>query len=138
MINAGGRTTETAGKETDMEVKINREIRNYTESMFFGLSLRQFIFSVLACGVAVGLYFLLRPYVGTETVSWVCILGAAPFAALGFVKYNGMTAEKAIYAWIKSEFLMPKKLVFHSTNVYYELMKPSIEQKQKEVLKSND
>ena len=43
-----------------MEVKINREIRNYTESMFFGLSLRQFIFSVLACGVAVGLYFLLR------------------------------------------------------------------------------
>ena len=77
-----------------MEVKINREIRNYTESMFFGLSLRQFIFSVLACGIAVGLYFLLRPYVGTETVSWVCILGAAPFAALGFVKYNGMTAEK--------------------------------------------
>ena len=129
---------EKAGKETDLEVKINREIRNYTESMFFGLSLRQFIFSVLACGVAVGLYFLLRPYVGTETVSWVCILGAAPFAALGFVKYNGMTAEKAIYAWIKSEFLMPKKLVFHSTNVYYELMKPSIEQKQKEVLKSND
>lgn len=115
-----------------MEVKINREIRNYTESMFFGLSLRQFIFSVLACGVAVGLYFLLRPYVGTETVSWVCILGAAPFAALGFVKYNGMTAEKAIYAWIKSEFLMPKKLAFHSTNVYYELMKSSIEQKQKD------
>ena len=114
------------------KVKINREIRNYTESMFFGLSLRQFIFSVLACGVAVGLYFLLRPYVGTETVSWVCILGAAPFAALGFVKYNGMTAEKAIYAWIKSEFLMPKKLVFHSTNVYYELMKSSIEQKQKD------
>ena len=43
-----------------MEVKINREIRNYTESMFFGLSLRQFIFSVLACGIAVGLYFLLK------------------------------------------------------------------------------
>ena len=41
-------------------------------------------------------------------------------------RYNGMTAEKAIYAWIKAEFLMPKKLVFHSTNVYYELMKPSI------------
>ena len=114
-----------------MEVKINREIRNYTESMFFGLSLRQFIFSVLACAVAVGLYFLLKPYLGTETVSWVCILGAAPFAALGFVKYNGMTAEKFIWAWIKSEFLMPKKLVFHSTNTYYELMKPTIEQKQK-------
>ena len=121
-----------------MEVKINREIRNYSESMFFGLSLRQFIFSVLACGVAVGLFFVLLPYVGTETVSWVCVLGAAPFAAIGFVKYNGMTAEKFIYAWIKSEFLTPKKLVFRSTNTYYELMKPPIEEKQKEVLKSND
>ena len=121
-----------------MEVKINREIRNYTESMFFGLSLRQFIFSVLACGIAVGLYFLLNPYLGTETVSWVCILGAAPFAAIGFVKYNGMTAEKFVWAWFKSEFLMPKKLVFHSTYTYYELLKPSIEQKMKEVLKNND
>ena len=125
-------------KELLMEVKINREIRNYTEAMFFGLSLRQFIFSVCACAVAVGLYFLLKPYAGTETVSWMCILGAAPFAALGFIKYNGMTAEKFIYAWIKSEFLMPKKLVFHSTNTYLELMKPGMEKKQKEVLKSND
>ena len=73
-----------------MEVKINREIRNYTESMFFGLTMRQFVFSLLAVGVAVGLYFLLRPYVGTETVSWMCVLGAAPFAALGFVSYHGM------------------------------------------------
>ena len=81
-----------------MEVKINKEIRNYTESMFFGLSLRQFIFSVLACGVAVGLYFLLRPYFGMETLSWVCILGAFPFAAMGFIKYNGMTAEQFVWA----------------------------------------
>lgn len=121
-----------------MEVKINREIRNYTESMFFGLSLRQFIFSALACVVAVGLYFVLNPYLGRETVSWVCILGAAPFAALGFIRYNGMTAEKFICAWIKSELLIPKKLVFHSTNTYYELMKQTIGEKQKEVLKSND
>ena len=89
-----------------MEVKINKEIRNYTESMFFGLSLRQFIFSVLACGVAVGLYFLLRPRFGTETLSWVCILGAFPFAAMGFIKYNGMTAEQFVWAWIKSEFIV--------------------------------
>ena len=121
-----------------MEVKINREIRNYIESMFFGLSLRQFIFSVLACGVAVGLYFLLKPHLGTETVSWVCILGAVPFATLGFVKYNGMTAEKFIWAWIKSEFLMPKKFVFHSTNTYLGLMKQSIEKKTKEAYKNND
>ena len=110
-----------------MEVKINKEIRNYTESMFFGLSLRQFIFSVLACGVAVG----------TETLSWVCILGAAPFALMGFVKYNGMNAEQFVWAWIKSEFLMPKKLMFHPDNLYYETLKATIQNHEKEALKNN-
>ena len=121
-----------------MEVKINREIAYFTEEIFLGLSLSQLILSACASVLAVGLYFLLKPYVGTETVSWMCILGAAPFAALGFIKYNGMTAEKFIYAWIKSEFLMPKKLTFRSTNTYYELFKPSIEAKAKEAMKSND
>jgi hypothetical protein len=106
-----------------LEVKINREIRDYTESMFFGLSLRQFIFSICACVVAVGLYFGLRNFVGTETVSWMCILGASPFAALGFIKYHGMTAEQFIFAWIKSEFLLPKRMTFQPTNTYYEILK---------------
>lgn len=120
-----------------MEVKINREIREYTESMFFGLTLRQFIFSVLACGVAVAVYFLLQPILGTETTSWVCILAAFPFAIVGFVKYNGMTAEKFIVAWFKSEFLIPKVLVFRQTNYYYEALKPMIEKHEKEAL-NND
>ena len=110
-----------------MEVKINREIRNYTESMFFGLSLRQLIFSALAVAVAVGLYFLLKPHFGTETVSWMCILGAAPFAALGFITYHGMTAEQFLWAWLRSELLEPKALRFESSNLYYEALKDKLE-----------
>ena len=106
-----------------MEVKINREIREYTENIFFGLSMRQFIFSVFACGIAILLYFILRPYFGIETLSWVCILGAVPFAVLGFLKYNGMTAEKFIFAWIKSEILLPKHLTFKPDNLYFEMIK---------------
>ena len=121
-----------------MEIKINREIRNYTESMFFGLSMRQFIFSLLAVAVAVGLYFLLKPYVGTETVSWMCILGAAPFAALGFVTYHGMTAEQFIWAWLRSELLEPRQLRFESSNIYYEALKGSIEAREKEAYKKHD
>ena len=110
-----------------MEVKINREIRNYTESMFFWLSMRQFVFSVLAILVAVGLYFLLKPYFGTETVSWMCILGAAPFAALGFITYHGMTAEQFLWAWLRSELLEPKELCFEASNLYYEALKDKLE-----------
>ena len=110
-----------------LEVKINREIRNYTESMIFGLSMRQFVFSVLAILVAVGLYFLLKPHFGTETVSWMCILGAAPFAALGFITYHGMTAEQFLWAWLRSELLEPKALRFEASNLYYEALKDKLE-----------
>ena len=79
-----------------MEVKINREIRDYQESIFFGLNLRQLIFSILAILVAVGIYFGFQNLLGTETVSWLCILGAFPFGAMGFIKYNGMTAEQML------------------------------------------
>jgi hypothetical protein len=109
-----------------LEVKINREIRDYTESMFFGLSLRQFGFSISAIVVAVGIYFGLRRFLGTETVSWMCILGAAPFAALGFIKYHGMTAEQFFWAYLKSELLIPRKLTFYATNIYFEASKPAL------------
>ena len=115
-----------------MEIKINREIRDYHESMFMGLSLRQTIFSVLAILVAVGLYFWLNPVLGTETVSWVCILGAAPFAVIGFVSYHGMPAEKFIWVWFRSEVLEPKQLFFRPNNLYYELMKDTIVKHEKE------
>lgn len=115
-----------------MEVKINKDIREFSESIFFGLSLRQFIFSLLACVVAVILYFTLKPHLGLETVSWVCILGAIPFAVLGFVKYNGMTAEQFIVAFIKSEFIIPKRLTFKSKNIYAEIFKPTINKKLKQ------
>jgi hypothetical protein len=78
-----------------MEEKINQEIRNYSEVMFFGLTMRQTVFSALAVVVAVLLYFLLRPYFGLETLSWVCILGAAPFASLGFCILSRHDRRKA-------------------------------------------
>ena len=120
-----------------MEVKINREIREYTESMFFGLSLRQFICSVLACGTGTALYFLLKPRAGTEAVSWACILGAAPFAVLGFLRYNGMTAEQVIIAWVRSMMLRGRKLVFLPQNRWYQLLSPVIERHIKENRREN-
>lgn len=118
-----------------MEVKVNKEIRNYTESIYFGLSLRQFIFSVLACLMAVILYFILRPYFGLETLSWLCIIGVAPFAALGFITYNGMSAEQIIWAWIKCEILMPREIKMEHQNLYWDILQPYFNNKEREVLK---
>ena len=118
-----------------MEIKINREIRNYTESMFFGLSLRQFFFSLLAVFVAIGLYFVLSPHFSMETVSWMVILAAAPFALLGFVNYHGMTADQFLLTWFRSEMIEPKQLHVEVTNLYYEILKNSIISYEKEVFR---
>ena len=109
-----------------IEIKIPKEIREYQESIFFGLNTRQFVCSLLALGAAVGLYFLLRDTAGTEIAGWACMLGAAPFAACGFVRYHGMTAEQLLWAVIKSELLTPHRLVFRAENVYYTVMRLSL------------
>ena len=108
-----------------MEVRINKEVRNYQESLFFGLSLRQLLFALLAVAVAVGVYFGLRPVPGNEEIGWVCVLAAFPFALGGFFQYNGMTLERFLLAYIRSEFLFPRRLVFKSDNIYAKALENS-------------
>ena len=101
-----------------MEIKINKEIKEYNETMFFGLSVRQFFFSLLACSAAIGIYFGCRSFLDSETLSWLCMLGVVPFAAMGFVRYNGMYAEQIVRAWYRSEIKMPRALIFTGENNY--------------------
>ena len=51
---------------------------------------------------------------------------------------HGMNAEQFLWAWIKSEILVPKCMVFQPENIYYEALKNCIDNHQKEELKSND
>lgn len=109
-----------------------KEIREYQEAIFFGLNTRQFVCSILALGVAVGLYFCLRGMVGTEEIGWMCILGAAPFAACGFFKYHGMAAEQFAWAWIKDRILLPKRLVFVPGDLYVVCLTPLLQRQPKQ------
>ena len=68
----------------------------------------------------------------------MCVLGAAPFAAMGFITYHGMTAEQFLWAWFRSEVLEPKEIRFEPVNTYYEVMKQGIEAREKEVMKTHD
>lgn len=105
-----------------MEIKINKEICQYHETLFFGLSARQFVCSVLAIAIAVGIYFLTKNLIGKETASWLCMVAAAPVAAMGFFKYNGLTAEKLAWAIIKTELLYAGRRVYKADNYYLDLM----------------
>ena len=54
---------------------------------------------------------------GSREIGWICVLAAFPFALGGFFTYNGMTLEHFILAFIRSEFLYPKRLVFKAENL---------------------
>lgn len=121
-----------------MEVKINKEIRNYTESIFFGLSLRECFFSVVACVVAIIIYLSTIDLLGLEVTSWLCMLGAFPFAALGFIKYQGMTAEQIVMVAVRSLFLMIRELYDQPINLYYKSLTDYMKEKQKEAIGKHD
>jgi len=106
-----------------LEIRINKEIKDYHESLFFGLSMRQFICSAVAVGAAVGIYFGLKNVLDKETVSWLCIVCAAPLAVAGFFKYNGMNFEEFAKAWFRSEFLAAGVRKYESENHLYNLIK---------------
>ena len=72
----------------DIEVRINKEVRDYQDGIFFGLTLRQFLCALGAVAVALAVYFFLGPALGGSDVGWACVLAAAPFALCGFYRYN--------------------------------------------------
>ncbi len=120
-----------------LEIRINKEIKDYHESLFFGLSMRQFVCSAIALGAAVGIYFGLKDIVGKDTVSWLCIVGAAPFAAAGFFKYNGMNFEEFIKAYFYSEFICGGVRKFESENYLYDICKEALDNERVRKKKSH-
>lgn len=105
-----------------MEIKIPKEVRAHKETIFFGLTARQFFCSILAVGLAVGVYFLLKNTAGQETASWACIVAAAPVALAGFFSYHGMTLERFIWAFLKSQVFYAGPRVFRTENIYRRAM----------------
>ena len=105
-----------------MEIKIPKEVRQHRETIFFGLSARQFLCALFAVGIAVAVYLSLGETIGKETASWACILSAAPMAAAGFFTYNGLTLEQVAWAFLKSEVLCAGNRVFKAENIYYKVL----------------
>ena len=84
--------------------------------------MRQFVCSVLALGASVSIFLLTKDSLGQEYASWLCIAAAAPLAICGFFQYNTMPLEKFIWAYLKSEWIVPRKRIYASTNFHYKLI----------------
>ena len=121
-----------------MEININKDIREYTEGVFFGLNLRQLICSGLAVASAVAVYLSTRATFSKDVITYFCIAAAIPFAAIGFIKYNGMPMEKIIVAFMKDNFIVPRRLSVKANNIYLEALKGYFATKEKEAINAKE
>lgn len=121
-----------------MEININKDIREYTEGVFFGLNLRQLICSGLAVASAVAVYLSTRETFSKDVITYFCIAAAIPFAAIGFIKYNGMPMEKIIVAFMKDNFIVPRRLSVKANNIYLEALKGYFATKEKEAINAKE
>lgn len=100
-----------------MEVKINKEIRDYTDTVAWGLSAREAFFSFLAIILAGALYFALSSKLGDYGTLVVIVVVAGPVGIAGFAKYNGMYIEQLALAVIRT-LKLRKPLVWKSVSAY--------------------
>ncbi|MCD7819554.1 MAG: PrgI family protein [Lachnospiraceae bacterium] len=75
-----------------MQIPVNKDIDDYKDDFFKGMTLRQTTMCVLTLAVGIGCYFLCNSVLGLpQTVSLYLVFPAAlPFAAAGFLKIDGM------------------------------------------------
>lgn len=105
-----------------MEVKIPKEIRKYTESIFMGMNLKQCVICGIAIALAVPIFIILRPRIGLEPASWICLVIVAPIGATAFVKIQNLPLLEYVIAFIKW-YLTPNHLVYQQKNAYMEAIK---------------
>ena len=82
---------------------MNKEIQEFQESFFFGLSMRQCFFSVLAIAAAVGVYLGTKDTCGTEC--FCC----SPFCGMWFFPLSPDDTGKVRMGVVKIRDLMPQK-----------------------------
>ena len=122
-----------------MEIQLNKDLQKFQDNVVLGLNARQTVFGGIGAALGIGVFLLASKKGLTDDVSSVITSAVvAPFAALGFVNYNGMPFERLVKVWIKQFFLCPNRIVSRPENILYKRDKEKIEQVQKTEAKRYD
>ncbi len=105
-----------------MNYEIGPDLREISETIWFGLNLRQLLSSVVGIVLSVLIWVLLRDRLGQQYTSWLCCAAVAPCACIGFVKVQGQPFERFALSWLKFAFLESKELPFKSNDINVKLL----------------
>lgn len=100
-----------------MNHKIGPDLREFSETVFFGLNMRQLISSLVGIALSVTIWLTLCDRLGQQYTSWLCCAAVAPCACIGFIKVQGQSFERFAVSWIKYRFLESHKLRYRSNDI---------------------
>lgn len=103
-----------------IEIRIPKEIKNYREKLFFGLTLRQCICAGAALVICVPLYIFGNRFLPQEMISWLVVLIAAPLMLAGFFRYNDMNFEQFALEFL-AHYMYPQKRIYSYEPIFMEL-----------------
>lgn len=102
------------------EIKLNKNMNIMQDEVFLGLNTRQFLFSAVGLALGAAVYFAaIKRGLPSDLAVIFTALVASPFAALGFVKYHGLTFEELVVRIIAQTFLTEQQLVPRLENIFY-------------------
>ncbi len=103
-----------------MEIKTNKDVTEYEENVFIGMTMRQTALGIAGVAVVAGAYFMTYSRMNSNLASWVAIGLGLPCFLFGFAKPHKMKLEKFLVIWFRSNFLEHRRLPFRTENKYYE------------------
>lgn len=99
----------------EIEIIMFREISDYNEK-FYGLTFRQWIFSVLIALTVIPTYILLPKYtpITQDIASYIVIVEAGIIGFFGFIKINDLSAEHIAPYWYRHFVCFSKPIKYVS------------------------
>ncbi len=102
-----------------MQIKTNKDVTEYEENVFIGMTMRQTLLGFAGVAVIAGAYFMTYNRMNSNLASWVAIGLGLPCFLFGFAKPHKMKLEKFLAIWFRCNFLEHRRLPFKTENKYY-------------------
>jgi hypothetical protein len=93
---------------------IGPDLRGFSETVFFGLNLRQLFASAAGIVLSVLVWLCCHKTVGEEVTHWLCCAVVVPCACIGFIKVQNQPFERIAIAWLKYFLAERHELPFQS------------------------
>jgi hypothetical protein len=91
-----------------ISVSVPKDLSKIKTKVALNLTKRQIICFGAGIALAVPMFFITKPLLGTEAGAMICMACLFPFFLLGMYEKNGVPAEKLLYYSIRRKVLRPE------------------------------